>query len=95
MTPLLQYTIYYIRHPEKKAPRFVSASTLSFPAVVHREGCSPPPHPRVINIGLFARIPISFPPDLPFQDRTCTAGKPPLPVLTGEKPDFNPFRQSA
>ena len=75
MTPLLLYTIYYIRHNEKIAHQIPSTLIFPLPGVVHQEGLFTPPSVRVINIRKSARIPVSSPAKLQFLSRKLPGQK--------------------
>ena len=67
MTPLLLYTIYYIRHTRKIPPYSVPALTFNIAGAVHPEVISRTPLARVINIRILVMAPLSPPTHLPFQ----------------------------
>lgn len=66
MTPLLLYTIYYIRHIRKIPPYSFPALTFPIAGAVHPEVISRTPLRRVINIRILVTAPLSLPTHLPF-----------------------------
>jgi hypothetical protein len=67
MTPLLLYTIYYIRHNRKIPPYSYPLLTFPIAGVVRPEVISRTPFARVINIRILVMAPLSPPTNLRFQ----------------------------
>lgn len=92
MTPLLLYTIYYIRHTQKNPPPALSAAIFTFLPWPTGDATSAPPHTGLLTSGILPRHPNPTPETSRFNPETSGFNSEfltsvPKPPLTIQYPD--------